>query len=143
MTSRMPHRSRDHRRPKVPREVLESKVLREILIMDPDGKQIEPVAFNTFDECPFPGGVLDEVRACFHKTTTLLVWAYLFLGINLRLDANSYSVPTRKLDRPRAVRCHTCCCKMLDSSSWCRFAGKLQFSDSSCLVPDGRLPRPA
>ena len=29
--------------------------------MDPDGQQIPPVGFNTFDECPFPSEVLDEV----------------------------------------------------------------------------------
>lgn len=30
--------------------------------MDPDGQQVPPVGFNTFDECPFPAEVLDEVK---------------------------------------------------------------------------------
>ena len=34
---------------------------REILITDPDGQKVEPVAFNTFDECPFPDEIRDEV----------------------------------------------------------------------------------
>ena len=42
--------------------------LREILILDPDGQQIPPVAYNTFDECPFPSEVLDEV---WHRSTEL------------------------------------------------------------------------
>lgn len=35
--------------------------LREIVITDPEGQSVEPVAFETFDACPFPEEIKEEV----------------------------------------------------------------------------------
>jgi hypothetical protein len=34
--------------------------LREIVITDPEGQNVPPVAFETFDACPFPDEIKDE-----------------------------------------------------------------------------------
>jgi len=36
-------------------------VLREIVITDPDGNSLTPVAFQSFEECPFPEEIKEEV----------------------------------------------------------------------------------
>ena len=33
---------------------------REIVITDPEGQNVPPVAFETFDDCPFPDEIKDE-----------------------------------------------------------------------------------
>ena len=40
------------------------RVLREIVITDPDGNSLTPVAFQSFEECPFPEEIKEEAGLC-------------------------------------------------------------------------------